>query len=115
MVGEKKLESRLMTSKTDNLSNIAADRVIKLNASGAGNYRVQYDESSWKALLSALAKLNVEDRVNLLSDSWALTEANRRGLSASENSLRAGVDTRDACCSMSPCSTGAVSAKTRNA
>src|SRR5207237_10660226 len=52
-----------------------------LNANGAGNYRVQYDESSWKALLGALAKLNVEDRVNLLSDSWALVQANRVDIS----------------------------------
>jgi aminopeptidase N len=80
-VGETKIESRLMTSKVDNLPNISVDRVIKLNANGAGNYRVQYDESSWKALLSALPKLNVEDRVNLLSDSWALVQANRAEVS----------------------------------
>jgi len=76
-VGENKIESRLMTGKIDNLPNVASDRVIKLNANGAGNYRVQYDEPSWKGLLSALPKLNVEDRVNLLSDSWALAQANR--------------------------------------
>jgi len=81
VVGEKKIESRLMTGKIDNLSNIAADRVIKLNANGAGNYRVEYDESSWKALLGALPKLNLEDRVNLLSDSWALVQANRADIS----------------------------------
>ncbi|HUE62493.1 MAG TPA: ERAP1-like C-terminal domain-containing protein, partial [Chthoniobacterales bacterium] len=80
-VGEKKIESRLMTDKIENLPAIAADRVIKLNANGAGDYRVQYDDSSWKALLVALAKLNVEDRVNLLSDSWALVQANRADVS----------------------------------
>jgi hypothetical protein len=42
-------------------------------------------------------------------------EANRAGRSASENSRRAGCDTRDGCCSISPCKTGAVSAKRRNA
>src|SRR6266480_4704370 len=47
-VGENKIESRLMTGKIDNLPNVASDRVIKLNANGAGNYRVQYDEPSWK-------------------------------------------------------------------
>jgi len=76
-VGDNKIESRLMTGKIENLPNVATDRVIKLNANGAGNYRVQYDEPSWKALLGALAKLNLEDRVNLLSDSWALVQANR--------------------------------------
>ncbi|PYL52493.1 MAG: aminopeptidase, partial [Verrucomicrobia bacterium] len=81
VVGEKKIESRLMTGKIDNLPNVAADRVIKVNANGAGNYRVQYDESSWKALLGALPKLNLDDRVNLLSDSWALAQANRADVS----------------------------------
>ena len=81
VVGENKIESRLMTGKIDNLPNVSANRVIKLNANGAGNYRVQYDESSWKALLGALPKLNIEDRVNLLSDSWALVQANRAEVS----------------------------------
>src|SRR5438552_1986590 len=81
VVGEKKIGNRLMTDKIENLPAIAADRVIKLNANGAGNYRVQYDDSSWKALLGALAKLNLEDRVNLLSDSWALVQANRADVS----------------------------------
>src|SRR2546429_645684 len=81
VVGENKIESRLMTGKIDNLPSVPTDRVIKLNASGAGNYRVQYDDSSWKALLGALAKLNLEDRVNLLSESWALVQANRADVS----------------------------------
>jgi aminopeptidase N len=76
-VGDNKIQSRLMTGKIENLPNVATDGVIKLNANGAGNYRVQYDESSWKALLGALPKLSLEDRVNLLSDSWALVQANR--------------------------------------
>ena len=81
VVGEEKIESRLMTDKIENLPTIAVDRAIKVNANGAGNYRVQYDEPSWKALLGALAKLNLEDRVNLLSDSWALVQANRADVS----------------------------------
>ena len=81
VVGEEKIESRLMTDKIDSLPNVPVGRVIKLNANGAGNYRVLYDDSSWKALLGALAKLNLEDRVNLLSDSWALVQANRADVS----------------------------------
>src|SRR6266567_3593187 len=50
-VGDNKIESRLMTGKIENLPNVATDHVIKLNANGAGNYRVQYDEPSWKGLL----------------------------------------------------------------
>ncbi|MFN2540780.1 MAG: M1 family metallopeptidase [Chthoniobacterales bacterium] len=69
--------SRLMTSKIDNLPDIPPDRPLKLNAEGAGNYRVQYDEKSWQLLLEALPKLSVADRVNLLGDAWALVQAGR--------------------------------------
>jgi aminopeptidase N len=67
----------LMTGKVDSIPNIPSNRALKLNVNGAGNYRVQYDEASWKLLLGALKNLGVEDRVNLLSDTWALVQANR--------------------------------------
>ena len=73
--------SLLMTSKTVSLPNIPADRAIKLNVEGAGNYRVQYDGPSWKLLLAALPNLTSADRVNLLADSWALVQAERAPLS----------------------------------
>src|SRR6266436_1598524 len=71
----------LMTGKTDILQNIPADRALKLNVKGAGNYRVEYDEPSWSLLLEALPKLSIEDRVNLLSDAWALVQADRAPVS----------------------------------
>jgi len=67
----------LMTRKLDSIHNIPANRALKLNLNGAGNYRVEYDKASWKLLLGALKNLSVEDRVNLLSDTWALVQANR--------------------------------------
>ena len=71
----------LMTDKTASLNNIPADRALKLNVNGAGNYRVEYDASSWQLLLKALPKLGVEDRVNLMSDAWALVQAGRAPVS----------------------------------
>ena len=71
----------LMTSRTTALEIIPEDRALKLNVNGAGNYRVEYDEPSWKLLLKALPKLGVEDRVNLLSDAWALVQADRAPVS----------------------------------
>jgi aminopeptidase N len=71
----------LMTNKIDKLQNISADRALKLNVNGAGNYRVEYDEPSWSLLLQALPNLGVEDRVNLLSDAWALVQAERAPVS----------------------------------
>ena len=81
LVGDTQPQSRLMTGKIDNLSGIAADRALKLNAEGAGNYRVQYDERSWNLLLAALPKLSVPDRINLLGDAWALAQAGRANVS----------------------------------
>src|SRR5207249_6637956 len=51
------------------------------NVNGAGNYRVEYDEQSWNSLLRTLPQMGVEDRVNLLSDAWALVQANRASVS----------------------------------
>jgi aminopeptidase N len=80
-VGDNEIESRLMGGKTDALPGIPANRAIKLNANGAGNYRVQYDEASWKLLLDSLPKLNLAERVNLLADAWGLFQAGRVPLS----------------------------------
>ena len=71
----------LMTSKLESLQNIPADRALKLNVNGAGNYRVEYDEPSWKLLLEALTKLVNLLGVNLLSDAWALVQADRAPVS----------------------------------
>lgn len=75
--GEPATASLLMTSKSMELPNVSGERPIKLNVGGAGNYRVQYDDASWKLLMADLAKLSSADRVNLLSDAWALVQANR--------------------------------------
>jgi aminopeptidase N len=75
--GETAPVSLLMTSKTIDLPPVPAGRAVKLNVAGAGNYRVQYDEASWKLLLTDLPKLSSPDRVNLMSDAWALVQANR--------------------------------------
>ena len=73
--------SVLMTSKSMELPNTSGDRAVKLNVEGAGNYRVQYDDVSWKLLLAELPNLSSPDRVNLLNDAWALVQASRAPLS----------------------------------
>lgn len=67
----------LMTSRSESIHNIPWSQGLKLNVNGTGNYRVEYDEASWNLLLRDLPHLSVEDRVNLLSDAWALVQANR--------------------------------------
>jgi len=70
-----------MTSKTMELPGVSGEHGIKLNVEGAGNYRVQYDDASWKLLLMDLPKLSVPDRVNLMTDAWAMVQANRAPMS----------------------------------
>jgi aminopeptidase N len=82
VLGQDKPGSRLMTNSNDTLENIPADAVFKLNVDGAGNYRVQYDDHSWDLLMGSLPSLTTDDRVNLLSDQWALVQANRLPLSS---------------------------------
>ena len=67
----------LMTGKMARLENVPAEHALKVNLNGAGNYRVEYDVPSRQLLLQALPNLGVEDRVNLMSDAWALVQAGR--------------------------------------
>ncbi|HEX4667658.1 MAG TPA: M1 family metallopeptidase [Chthoniobacterales bacterium] len=72
----------LLRDKSGNLPNeLPADRALKLNVGDAGYYRVEYDDASWKMLISHLGQISEADRVNLLTDAWALVEANREPLS----------------------------------
>ncbi|MDQ6622585.1 MAG: M1 family metallopeptidase [Verrucomicrobiota bacterium] len=80
-VAEQAPVSVIMDAKTLDLPDVPAESALKLNVDGAGDYRVQYDDASWKLLLADLSKLSVADRVNLLSDAWALVQAKRAPLS----------------------------------
>jgi aminopeptidase N len=71
----------LMSEKAVTLEDVPADRALKLNVEGAGNYRVAYEEVSWKLLLGTLPGMNVPDQVNLLSDAWAFVQEGREPLS----------------------------------
>jgi aminopeptidase N len=64
----------------DGKAEIAAGRcgdAVKLNFGDVGYYRVRYDAAMQGALARRLASMAPADRVNLLADAWALTEANR--------------------------------------
>ena len=76
-VGEDVRHSLLMSGKTESLPGIPSHRELKLNAKGAGNYRVQYDQTSWDLLIGLIATLTAADRVNLLGDAWAFAQSNR--------------------------------------
>jgi aminopeptidase N len=79
--GQSAAATLLMSEKAVTLEDVPADRALKLNVEGAGNYRVAYDEASWKLLLATLPGMNVPDQVNLLSDAWAFVQEGRQPLS----------------------------------
>jgi len=69
----------------DGETEIAAGRcgeAVKLNLGDVGYYRVRYDAAMQGALARRLVSMAPADRVNLLADAWALTEANRNPPSA---------------------------------
>jgi aminopeptidase N len=49
----------------------------KVNLGDIGYYRVAYGPGSQAALLKALPQMTVDDRLNIVSDSWALVQAGR--------------------------------------
>jgi aminopeptidase N len=69
----------------DGEAEITAGRcgdAVKLNLGDVGYYRVRYDAAMQAALARRLPSMAPADRVNLLADAWALTEANRNSPSA---------------------------------
>ncbi|WP_245313027.1 ERAP1-like C-terminal domain-containing protein, partial [Bradyrhizobium macuxiense] len=50
---------------------------IKVNLGDIGYYRVEYGPKNRAALLNAFAQMPVDDRLNIVTDSWALVQAGR--------------------------------------
>lgn len=67
----------LLTTKTASVREDGCQGAVKLNAGNTGYYRVQYEPVLFKALQTNAEKLPEADRVNLLSDTWAMVQAGR--------------------------------------
>ncbi|MCA6123872.1 M1 family metallopeptidase [Bradyrhizobium sp. WSM 1704] len=55
----------------------ACGDAIKVNLSDIGYFRVEYGPKNRGALLSAFPRMQVDDRLNIITDSWALVQAGR--------------------------------------
>ncbi|MEO8439685.1 MAG: M1 family metallopeptidase [Spartobacteria bacterium] len=62
-------------------NELPKDKAIKFNVANTGYYRVEYDTASWNLLVAQVPRLSEADRVDLLLDAWALTQADRAPLS----------------------------------
>ena len=55
----------------------ACGDAIKVNLGDIGYFRVEYGPKNRGALLSAFPQMQVDDRLNIVTDSWALVQAGR--------------------------------------
>jgi len=71
----------LLEQKSATLPDVQPSQNVKLNAGDVGYFRTQYDSGHFEKLRSLAAHLPEADKVNLVSDIWALVEANRAPIS----------------------------------
>jgi aminopeptidase N len=70
-------QTYLLKDKSASLDAGNCDTPVKLNAGNTGYYRVQYSSALQQQLKDQFALYPLTDRLNLLSDSWALVKAGR--------------------------------------
>jgi aminopeptidase N len=65
----------LLEKISNNFDFPGCDGVIKINADAVGFFRVLYEPALFSDLLRNVARLPESDRINLLTDTWALVES----------------------------------------
>lgn len=75
-VGGKPFAEFLLQGSADLAAGRCGDP-IKVNLGDVGYFRIEYGPNSRAALVKALPQMQAEDRLNLLTDSWALVQAGR--------------------------------------
>ena len=68
----------LLETKSSALPDVQPGQVAKLNAGDIGYYRVAYDSAHFEKLLASVTQFPEADKVTLVSDTWALVQADRR-------------------------------------
>src|SRR5262249_30824742 len=67
----------LLEQKSVALPNTQPSQNVKLNTGDVGYFRTGYDHAHFEKLITSAAQLPEADKVNLLSDMWALVQADR--------------------------------------
>jgi aminopeptidase N len=70
-------QSVLVDDKPARVTFAGCGKTIKANLGNTGYYRVQYDDDAFALLANSFRALDAADRVNLLSDTWAMVQAGR--------------------------------------
>ena len=71
----------LLEKKSATLPDVQPSQNVKLNAGDVGYFRTQYDHAHFEKLRAFAPQLPEADKVNLVSDTWALVEADRGPIS----------------------------------
>jgi aminopeptidase N len=71
----------LLEQKSAPLPNVQPPQNVKLNSGDVGYFRTQYDRAHFEKLADSVTRLPEADKVNLVSDTWALVEADRGSIS----------------------------------
>jgi aminopeptidase N len=71
----------LLEQKSATLSDIQPSQNVKLNAGDVGYFRTKYDGAHFEKLVASAPELPEADKVNVVSDVWALIEADRGPIS----------------------------------
>ena len=77
-----KAYTTLLSGASATVIQPGCDGALVIDPASVGYYRVQYDSSSFDALAGQVAKLPDPTRFKLLSDTWALVQADRRQLNS---------------------------------
>lgn len=72
----KPFDEILLKSRADVPAGTCGD-AIKVNLGDVGYFRVEYGPKNRAALLNAFPQMQVTDRLNIVTDSWALVQAGR--------------------------------------
>ncbi len=75
--GDATPEVVLLEAKSAPLPKVDPAQTVALNAGGVGYYRARYGAAHFAKLLAVAAQLPEAEKVNLLSDRWALVKADR--------------------------------------
>jgi aminopeptidase N len=71
----------LLEQKSARLPDIQPSQNVKLNAGDVGYFRTKYDGAHFEKLAASAPQLPEADKVNLVSDVWALIQADRGPIS----------------------------------
>ena len=80
LVGKEAVAKTILVDNGKATATLEGCGVVKANAGDVGYYRTAYDKKGFHALVESYDKMEAADRVNFVTDSWALVKAEKLGV-----------------------------------